>query len=225
MADVEMKSVDEADGPTIESGAAPQPDGQPAIAAEASAKVTESKAADAPAESASTLENAPAAQVVESVVAQESADGTEPVPAIDTTSQVAAASGETVHGNEMATTNGTASNDQPAGAVESTTSDSALETAPPPTDNTTAPIAPATPPPTAEELAAAAAEQKRQLRAEAEAKLKNLPVRSYLDQTVVPILLSGMTQLGKERPTNPIEWLGNYLLQNKPADDSRIMAD
>jgi len=35
--------------------------------------------------------------------------------------------------------------------------------------------------------------------------LKTLPVRSYLDQTVVPILLKGMSALVKERyVTNPI---------------------
>jgi hypothetical protein len=101
--------------------------------------------------------------------------------------------------------------------------------------------------------------------------LNSLPVRSYLDQTVVPLLLQGMNQLvcvtapvahpllhwqaalvagkpvcvcaracgcvvavalgslraspcpslppscSKERPANPVEWLGTFLLRNDPA--------
>ncbi|XP_069118977.1 LOW QUALITY PROTEIN: protein dpy-30 homolog [Argopecten irradians] len=45
--------------------------------------------------------------------------------------------------------------------------------------------------------------------------LQSLPTRAYLDQTVVPILLSGMSVLAKERPPNPIEYLAAYLLKNK----------
>ncbi|KAK3092812.1 hypothetical protein FSP39_007480 [Pinctada imbricata] len=45
--------------------------------------------------------------------------------------------------------------------------------------------------------------------------LQSLPTRAYLDQTVVPILLSGMSCLAKERPPNPIEYLAAYLLKNK----------
>jgi len=45
--------------------------------------------------------------------------------------------------------------------------------------------------------------------------VNTLPTRQYLDQTVVPILLQGVTQLSKERPPDPIEWLANYLLKNK----------
>lgn len=44
----------------------------------------------------------------------------------------------------------------------------------------------------------------------------NLPIRAYLDQTVVPILLDGMSELVKERPPNPVEWLASYLLKNDP---------
>jgi len=46
--------------------------------------------------------------------------------------------------------------------------------------------------------------------------VKRLPIRAYLDQTVVPILLDGMSELVKERPPNPIEWLAAYLLKNDP---------
>jgi len=45
--------------------------------------------------------------------------------------------------------------------------------------------------------------------------LQSLPTRAYLDQTVVPILLQGMSALSKERPPNPIEYLAAYLLKNK----------
>lgn len=46
-------------------------------------------------------------------------------------------------------------------------------------------------------------------------ELQSLPTRAYLDQTVVPILLSGLATLAKERPPNPIEYLASYLLKNK----------
>jgi protein dpy-30 len=32
----------------------------------------------------------------------------------------------------------------------------------------------------------------------------------------VPILLTGMAQLVKDRPANPIEYLAHYLLKNNP---------
>ncbi|KAI9179665.1 Protein dpy-30 [Blastocladiella emersonii ATCC 22665] len=44
--------------------------------------------------------------------------------------------------------------------------------------------------------------------------LQGLPVRSYLDQTVVPILLEGMKAIVRERPPNPCEYLGLFLLKN-----------
>lgn len=43
--------------------------------------------------------------------------------------------------------------------------------------------------------------------------LQALPIRAYLDQTVVPLLLDGMSSLVKERPANPVEWLAAYLLK------------
>ncbi|XP_022258129.1 protein dpy-30 homolog isoform X2 [Limulus polyphemus] len=45
--------------------------------------------------------------------------------------------------------------------------------------------------------------------------LQNLPTRQYLDTTVVPILLQGLSALAKERPPDPIEYLAAYLLKNK----------
>ncbi|KAF9914394.1 hypothetical protein BX616_008396 [Lobosporangium transversale] len=46
------------------------------------------------------------------------------------------------------------------------------------------------------------------------AELVEMPIRSYLDQTVLPVLLEGMKQLAKERPQNPLEYLGHYLLNH-----------
>lgn len=51
--------------------------------------------------------------------------------------------------------------------------------------------------------------------------LQALPIRAYLDQTVVPILLDGMSQLVIERPPNPIEWLAAYLIKNNPQKGSQ----
>lgn len=46
---------------------------------------------------------------------------------------------------------------------------------------------------------------------------KDLPIRQYLDTTVVPVLLAGMSQLTKERPeTDEVEWLANWMLKNNP---------
>ncbi|XP_044733165.1 protein dpy-30 homolog [Chrysoperla carnea] len=45
--------------------------------------------------------------------------------------------------------------------------------------------------------------------------LQSLPTRQYLDQTVVPVLLQGLSSLAKERPPDPIEYLAAYLLKNK----------
>ncbi|CAF0877551.1 unnamed protein product [Adineta ricciae] len=45
--------------------------------------------------------------------------------------------------------------------------------------------------------------------------VSTLPTRAYLDQTVVPILLQGMSQLARDRPVKPIEHLALYLQQNK----------
>ena len=41
--------------------------------------------------------------------------------------------------------------------------------------------------------------------------LNNLPIRAYLDQTVVPLVLQGMAEVAKERPANPIKYLAEFL--------------
>ncbi|KAL1505763.1 hypothetical protein ABEB36_005250 [Hypothenemus hampei] len=47
------------------------------------------------------------------------------------------------------------------------------------------------------------------------ADLSSLPTKQYLDQTIVPILMSGLSYLAKERPAEPITALAEYLLKNK----------
>jgi len=51
---------------------------------------------------------------------------------------------------------------------------------------------------------------------DSKSSLKSLPVRAYLDQTVVPLLLQGMSELVKARPDQPVEWLAHFLLNNNP---------
>ncbi|KAG5278375.1 protein dpy-30 homolog isoform X1 [Sardina pilchardus] len=51
--------------------------------------------------------------------------------------------------------------------------------------------------------------------------LQTLPTRAYLDQTVVPILLQGLSVLAKERPPQPIEFLAAFLLKNKSQFEDR----
>jgi|TARA_B110000208_G_scaffold28326_1_gene37021 protein dpy-30 len=46
--------------------------------------------------------------------------------------------------------------------------------------------------------------------------LQTLPIRAYLDQTVVPLLLQGMSALVKERPDDPVAYLAQYLMQHNP---------
>ena len=46
--------------------------------------------------------------------------------------------------------------------------------------------------------------------------LQTAPIRTYLDTTVVPVLLQGLSALVKERPPNPVEYLATFLLQNNP---------
>jgi len=49
--------------------------------------------------------------------------------------------------------------------------------------------------------------------------LQTAPIRTYLDSTVVPVLLQGLSALVKERPANPVEYLATFLLQNNPQKD------
>ncbi|UXI15389.1 rho GDP dissociation inhibitor [Sarcoptes scabiei] len=44
-------------------------------------------------------------------------------------------------------------------------------------------------------------------------ELSKLPIRQYMDSTIVPSLLLGLSTLAKERPPKPLEFLGKFLLQ------------
>ena len=79
--------------------------------------------------------------------------------------------------------------------------------APQPAPTSSAAVQPAAAPSNSAAAAVAADKQKN---------FQALPIRAYLDQTVVPILLDGMSELVKERPPNPVEWLAAYLLRNDP---------
>jgi len=41
--------------------------------------------------------------------------------------------------------------------------------------------------------------------------VQDAPLRSYLDQTVVPPMLEALTVLARDRPEKPIEFLADYL--------------
>ena len=44
--------------------------------------------------------------------------------------------------------------------------------------------------------------------------INSLPIRAYLDQTVVPLILQGMAEVAKERPENPIKYLAEFLMKH-----------
>lgn len=44
---------------------------------------------------------------------------------------------------------------------------------------------------------------------------KNMGTRQYLDATVVPILHTALSHLAKQRPENPVGFLGQFLLDNQ----------
>lgn len=43
-----------------------------------------------------------------------------------------------------------------------------------------------------------------------------LSVRQYLEASVVPVLMKGLTNLVRERPEDPIEYLAAFLRKNNP---------
>ena len=44
--------------------------------------------------------------------------------------------------------------------------------------------------------------------------INNLPIRAYLDKTVVPLVLQGMAEVAKERPDNPVKYLADFLMNH-----------
>ncbi|CAG5094166.1 Oidioi.mRNA.OKI2018_I69.XSR.g13306.t1.cds [Oikopleura dioica] len=61
-------------------------------------------------------------------------------------------------------------------------------------------------------------DSKQEIGAKDPVELRSLPTRKYLDETVVPLLLEGLSILTKERPPTSekaVEWLAAFLLKNK----------
>jgi protein dpy-30 len=46
--------------------------------------------------------------------------------------------------------------------------------------------------------------------------LKALNVRQYLEATVCQVLMKGMQEVVKQRPDDPLEFLGQFLLKHNP---------
>jgi protein dpy-30 len=47
-------------------------------------------------------------------------------------------------------------------------------------------------------------------------KLQQLPVRAYLDETVVPVMMQALSAVSRERPEDPVEFVAHYMLQHNP---------
>uniref|UniRef100_A0A7S4PAG5 Uncharacterized protein n=1 Tax=Guillardia theta TaxID=55529 RepID=A0A7S4PAG5_GUITH len=96
------------------------------------------------------------------------------------------------------------------------------ETAPAPAEAGSAP----------ENLDQAAIAEKAAVEAQEKIDAQALPIRTYLDQTVVPILLQGLSELVRARsapvdcilassntsarPDDPVEYLAAYLMKHNP---------
>ena len=46
--------------------------------------------------------------------------------------------------------------------------------------------------------------------------IKLLPIRQYLEQTVVGVLMQGMQQICRKRPEDPVSFLSDFMLRNNP---------
>ena len=47
-------------------------------------------------------------------------------------------------------------------------------------------------------------------------EIKQLPIKAYLDQQVMPLLLQALTKVSKEKPEDPIDFIAKYMLANNP---------
>jgi protein dpy-30 len=52
-------------------------------------------------------------------------------------------------------------------------------------------------------------------------QLMALPVRSYLDETCVPLVMQALAAVSRERPEDPIEYIAHYLLKNNTGAGGR----
>lgn len=55
--------------------------------------------------------------------------------------------------------------------------------------------------------------------------LSSLPTRQFLDQTVVPVLIQGLSYLAKDRPADPVTALANFLLKHQSTVSSENSGD
>lgn len=46
--------------------------------------------------------------------------------------------------------------------------------------------------------------------------VRSLPKHEYIEATVVPLLLEGISWVIKERPEDPVEYLAMFLIKNNP---------
>lgn len=47
-------------------------------------------------------------------------------------------------------------------------------------------------------------------------KLLALPTRSYLDETVVPVMMQALAAVARDRPEDPIDYVAHFLLKHNP---------
>lgn len=66
--------------------------------------------------------------------------------------------------------------------------------------------------------------QSSQVAADRRLKVDSMPTRQYLDQTVVPILLQGLSFIAKSRPEDPIAVLAKYLMDHKSEHEPAVSA-
>jgi hypothetical protein len=82
-----------------------------------------------------------------------------------------------------------------------------------PMENGDPPTAPAAPAAADNATVSPAAEPRPASTTQAGAQL---PVRQYLEATVVPVLMQAMQKLVKDRPEDPIGYVADYLAENNP---------
>ena len=55
--------------------------------------------------------------------------------------------------------------------------------------------------------------------------VRSLPKQEYLEATVIPLLLEGLSWIIKERPEDPVESLAMFLIKNNPMKPESQSAD
>ncbi|OQR72706.1 hypothetical protein BIW11_03726 [Tropilaelaps mercedesae] len=152
-------------------------------------------------EATSTDTSAPTSDSAATQAAPAAGGGTAPAACGDTAVAPETIATPATTTSTTATDSATSANTTPAAATTPTSA----------TDSSSAPAG--AKPEQAKEATATTPSAAKKFRPETD--LSSLPTRQYLDTTVVPILLQALSQLAKERPASPIEFVANYLLQNK----------